>query len=1314
MTLSEKPRKRKHVGVSFDETVTEKRARLQDDTNSEPDGSLKPGTDLLPLAQSLDTGSKLANAALQSVYDRITQLVLSLSAIDSSSGGGGEDDRDALLTKVAQLVLSAQRGRQIYQLLSPSSSTRRIRSALNLLSVLSMCSGGAAVAMLTSLRFERGQLPAVALMRSTAHTNDVRAAFVTLVLSLFVEQAEGVVAALLAGRTSPLVLLMTSMAGDRSSTISLVLRSFTSALLENASVGKREKLCVFNLRNMSTILQLYNWRGHSLSWRFSKRFHKKRRRDPVSERVVDTCPVDEAELVSVRRCVHEFLLLLFTSHRHGIAFRDPSLGTSDSRCNSVVFEMLKALPRPWYDPLIAQLVTSTLRACPDLIVAYLATFNGQLNWSDRGRETNKSNDEAEWRSRLEFIESIILGIDLFRPSDADGGSDAIESEADEQCGEVCERECDSWSECQLSWAAILPVTVSCLFPQCLRAALLSVVVSGSASPLLRTAAVRVLAGATRRLLSWRRQVTERRVREQLSSEVLALLPSSSDLHLSLGLLASSLDATAVNSAGAHTGTDATVGSGSSGGATSGSGSSGGDYVDTVKQGLLICAELIGLCCTLNPCWLQTDTLLARLWSLTGSLVNSSDVAQLRARVEAYLVPVGSSATPSALQDQFTLLEKHGGGNDEIALRTERIVSDILEECRPISSKPVSQSDPVDVGTPSRSKSKSTSLSQYVDECFPALSETPPDMATLQRWNDARLATLFRSLPSDAETPVAQLSSFVKLLASQALSSDNSAHCLTLLIHLKAVAGLLSCGRRVSAAHSVSAEQLMLGLIAERRVSERLLNQQSEEVDAGLAADNVPIAESVRERLVEVLLTLVGRCRHGCKSSHVALYLSAYGASLSRCDQLLFRLICAYERPDDSSGACQSGGVSLHQFRPMVWGRAAALDHYSEVAACGQHVLRLLQPERLELTCRRLPLDLSLSPATLLPPPTDADRVFDPRFLLALLLQLTDSAGGEVPEPVALLESGVLGVIVCLLGCRQAPVRVAACSVLAQIHTSLCRSRRRRRYRQLWLAVVQLFRAAASGKQESGDVGEGAVVHRLPFVTVYTWSRLLLILNDPGHRLFALTCRHVLRCAAAGTLHPAQVPLFFELFNSRDLVAHAAHRDWLLECVTQSMRSPLDYSAIQRTTGYKLVMGVAGSHAVGGASSRPRLLALLTASVRVPAILWRLERQHSLCVWLSVHVTSLFNAAGSIYRTAVQCLAVALVDSVKQLGNTGVASTTSFLSLCVGTKTFLMCLSDCSADAGPFHTRVSTLLDEIECVVANAEKRCGLSSQSVLA
>lgn len=64
--------------------------------------------------------------------------------------------------------------------------------------------------------------------------------------------------------------------------------------------------------------------------------------------------------------MHDFLLLLCTSHTHGVIFKDKHVGLSKKSSNNLVCTVLDGLERPWEHSYASELVTKICGACPDL------------------------------------------------------------------------------------------------------------------------------------------------------------------------------------------------------------------------------------------------------------------------------------------------------------------------------------------------------------------------------------------------------------------------------------------------------------------------------------------------------------------------------------------------------------------------------------------------------------------------------------------------------------------------------------------------------------------------------------------------------------------------------------------------------------------------------------------------------------------------------------------------------------------------------------------------------------------------------------
>ncbi|KAL1260021.1 hypothetical protein QQF64_007848, partial [Cirrhinus molitorella] len=83
---------------------------------------------------------------------------------------------------------------------------------------------------------------------------------------------------------------------------------------------------------------------------------------------------DEGKRI-VRELVHNFLLDLCCSRKHGISFHDPSLGTSGRAGNIILLQFLVGLKQATEDEMVAELVVSVLKASPDILTRYFKETN---------------------------------------------------------------------------------------------------------------------------------------------------------------------------------------------------------------------------------------------------------------------------------------------------------------------------------------------------------------------------------------------------------------------------------------------------------------------------------------------------------------------------------------------------------------------------------------------------------------------------------------------------------------------------------------------------------------------------------------------------------------------------------------------------------------------------------------------------------------------------------------------------------------------------------------------------------------------------
>lgn len=147
-------------------------------------------------------------------------------------------------------------------------------------------------------------------------------------------------------------------------TVCVVLNTLRQYILENVNILKTKKVHVFDLECCKHLRRLYDWEGpQSLANMYSGR-----------KDIGDKNYEPEAR-EAVAAAVHQLLLVLLTSRKHGISF--DAMSSYRQKHNTLQGKLLGSLYRPFDDKRKSELVIKTLEACPDLgrhTVRNFATF----------------------------------------------------------------------------------------------------------------------------------------------------------------------------------------------------------------------------------------------------------------------------------------------------------------------------------------------------------------------------------------------------------------------------------------------------------------------------------------------------------------------------------------------------------------------------------------------------------------------------------------------------------------------------------------------------------------------------------------------------------------------------------------------------------------------------------------------------------------------------------------------------------------------------------------------------------------------------
>ncbi|KAH8242885.1 hypothetical protein KR032_002751 [Drosophila birchii] len=179
----------------------------------------------------------------------------------------------------------------------------------------------------------------------------VRKAYIHFILAFLVDGNTLLIRNIL-DRGQLIGVLAKGLVYDDHVTTCVVLNALRQYVLENPEIQKTKKVLVFDLECCKNLRRLYDWEGpNGLPSLFEK---KKRLKQPPNEQ--------EAEAVSA--AVHELLLMLLTSRKHGICF--DAMTHYRQKQNKLQGKVLGSLYKPYKNPRKTELVLQTLKACPDL------------------------------------------------------------------------------------------------------------------------------------------------------------------------------------------------------------------------------------------------------------------------------------------------------------------------------------------------------------------------------------------------------------------------------------------------------------------------------------------------------------------------------------------------------------------------------------------------------------------------------------------------------------------------------------------------------------------------------------------------------------------------------------------------------------------------------------------------------------------------------------------------------------------------------------------------------------------------------------
>lgn len=383
----------------------------------------------------------------------------------------------------------------------------------------------------------------------------------------------------------------------------------------------------------------------------------------------------------------------------------------------------------------------------------------------------------------------------------------------------------------------------------------------------------------------------------------------------------------------------------------------------------------------------------------------------------------------------------------------------------------------------------------------------------------------------------------------------------------------------------------------------MLTQHSLFLPTMLSSEEEETPDSgVKETLLDLMSTVVRLCPSVCQSSHFAVLLGTYSATLSVLDQKILLLLRAYEQ----------NNLSLISFRVLLWG-PAAVEHHKTCRSLGKSlwqqpsvgdILRLLDPDRMMQTILHFPQYRKLLPTEDTGEPlvfkdktarVDLDSLYDPCFLLHLFGELTR------PEFVVdcrkFLDSNALGLTVAALSSYDPQMRAAAYYVLAAYYSHLEGARFREQSQVLYLLDV-----VRNGIRTPNL--------RLPFTVALFIAKAAVQILKPEEHMYWKISKFLL---SHENLNMDKLPGFYQFFYSSDF-QQKTEQEWVLEILRQGIRDKHCYELCSRRGVFHIILSFFNSPLCDEVAQN-WILEILQNVAHITRSAYEVIRDYSLLTWV---------------------------------------------------------------------------------------------------
>lgn len=176
----------------------------------------------------------------------------------------------------------------------------------------------------------------------------VRTCFIHFILAYLIEGNITLIRNILE-KNQLIMSIISGLIFDSHDLVGLVLNSLNKFVLKSLLISKTQKVQTFNANIVKQLLKLYEWKGPQ-GFTAGQKINFKPNAD--SKKYVENS-------------VHDFLVLLLSSRKYGLAFA--SLINMKSKNNGIQRNIIQSVELPWEDEKKSDLIVKIIKACPELM-----------------------------------------------------------------------------------------------------------------------------------------------------------------------------------------------------------------------------------------------------------------------------------------------------------------------------------------------------------------------------------------------------------------------------------------------------------------------------------------------------------------------------------------------------------------------------------------------------------------------------------------------------------------------------------------------------------------------------------------------------------------------------------------------------------------------------------------------------------------------------------------------------------------------------------------------------------------------------------